>query len=226
MSKKGLSEIIAIVDRSGSMNSIKSDAIGGFNSFIKGQKSEDGEANMTLVLFDDRYETPYTAKTINEVKELDGNTFVPRGMTALYDAIGRSIVEAKERIKTMKEDDKPEQVIIAILTDGGENASSEYTQESVKKMIEEQTKADWGFIFLAANQDATLSAQNIGIAGQYTMNFAGSSRGVTKSFDAMNNTVAAYRTGVDKSTVYTAQMTTMTDELDDSNVTNTGGELK
>lgn len=215
--KKGLSEIICIVDRSGSMSSITDDAIGGFNEFLKGQKKESGEANFTLVLFDNEYLTPYVNTPINEVKELTRSTFVPRGTTALYDAVGRSIISAKERIKTLKESDKPEQVIIAILTDGGENASSEFTQDSVKKLIKEsQDDSDWGFIFLAANQDATLSASNIGIGGQYTMNFAGTARGVTKAFDAMNQTVYAYRSGVDKSTVCASTMTSYTDELDDN----------
>jgi uncharacterized protein YegL len=209
-------EIIAIVDRSGSMYDIVNDAIGGFNTFLNGQKKEEGEANFTLVLFDTEYSSPYESRPINEVKELDKTTFVPRGGTALYDAVGKSIVSTQERIKTMKDSEKPDNVIIAILTDGGENASREFTQSAIKKMIEDvQKDSDWGFVFLAANQDATLAATNIGIGSQYAMNFAGSSRGIAKSFDAMNNTVSAYRSGVDKSTLYASAMTSMTDEIDD-----------
>lgn len=216
MSKKGLSEIIAIVDRSGSMNSIREDAIGGFNTFLKGQKEAEGKANFTLVLFDNEYLTPYDNVPINEVEDLDNTTYVPRSTTALYDAIGRSINEAKARHENLADDEKPEQVIISILTDGHENASREFTQSQIKEMIEEQqNKHDWGFVFLAANQDATLAAQDMGISSNHAMSFAHSTRGAAKAYDAINNTVVAYRSGVDKHTVFTASMTTMTDEIDD-----------
>lgn len=133
-----LTEIICVIDRSGSMGAIRSDAIGGFNTFLRDQQQESGTARMTLVLFDHEYEIRYDAVPLQEVEPLDTTTYVPRGTTALLDAVGRTIDDVGKRLADTDESERPAQVIIAILTDGLENASSDYSWERVSKMIEHQ----------------------------------------------------------------------------------------
>ena len=135
-------QIVVVLDRSGSMDTIARPTVEGINSFVKEQKAADGEAYMTLVQFDNMYETTYQTKPINEVIDLVvGETYIPRATTALYDAIGRTINELKT------EDD----VVFVIVTDGFENASKEFTQKMVFDKIEEKKKSGWNFIFLGAN---------------------------------------------------------------------------
>src|SRR5574343_68862 len=136
--KKGLSEIVCVIDRSGSMRSIVNDAIGGLNTFIESQKNVPGEANMTIVLFDHEYLVSHNGVNIKLVQPFTTDTYVPRGTTALLDAIGRAITTVGERLNNTKEEDKPEKVIVAILTDGYENASREYTNSKINEMINHQ----------------------------------------------------------------------------------------
>ena len=136
MSKKDFNEIICILDRSGSMASVATDAIGGFNQFLKDQKELPGEASLTVVLFDNKYELLHENTPINDVPDLNFKTYVPRGMTALLDAIGKTIDETGKRLKNTPEDQRPEKVIVSILTDGFENASCKYDKSKIKEMIE------------------------------------------------------------------------------------------
>ncbi len=184
-----VTEIIAILDKSGSMNRIKEDSIGGFNEFVKGQQDLDGEANLTLVLFDTKYETIYKATPINEVGFLDDNIFVPGGWTALFDAVGVAIYEAKERLKN----NPFAKVIFVILTDGEENKSKEYTREQVFNMITEQTEAGWEFIFLGANQDAIQAGGRIGITSNKSYTFAADSFGTRSSYNKIGTAVSDFR---------------------------------
>lgn len=169
---KNLTDITLVVDRSGSMDQVKDEANKGIAAFIAEQKSAPGEALFSLLQFDTTPEWVYQGKPIQEVKEyrLD-----PRGMTALLDSIGKAINNTGNRLSAMPEDERPGLVIIAIITDGLENASQEFTKARIKEMIEhQQSKYNWQFIYLGANQDAFAEAYSIGIdsqsTAQYTMN--------------------------------------------------------
>jgi len=154
-------EIACVIDRSGSMSTIVDDAIGGFNTFLADQK-KDGEANFTLVLFDHEYKMLHDGEQLSGVPELTTDSYVPRGMTALYDAIGRTIVSLGKRYA--ESTIQPDKVIFVILTDGEENASTDYAQKEIAEMIKHQeSKYAWDFIFLAANQDAFATAQALNI---------------------------------------------------------------
>lgn len=190
-------EIICIVDRSGSMSSMRNDAIGGYNTFIKDQQNVPGEARVTFTQFDDRYDIVYNAKPLADVPQLDDNTFVPRGSTALLDAIGRTLNEQGKRIADEKWADK---VIVVIITDGGENASREYTREQVNEMTKHaQEKAEWSFIYLGANQDAIQVATNLGIntrsMNNLVNNFAATGEGMRATYASTSASVANLRGG-------------------------------
>ncbi len=165
MAKQGLTEIVCVLDRSGSMESVREDSIGGFNRFLKDQKAAPGEARMTVTIFDTVYEIIHDGKPIAEVPDLTHETYIPRGMTALLDAVGRTIDNVGARLKGLTEDERPEKVIFVILTDGQENASKEYTREKLLASINhQQEKYGWEFLYLGANQDAFAVARGIGIA--------------------------------------------------------------
>ncbi len=156
-----LTDINIVLDRSGSMNKISSDVKGGFDQFIGEQREQPGNANVTLAQFDDKYEVVYSGKDIRDVPAL---VHTPRGMTALYDAIGRTINTAGERLARIPERSRPGNVIFVIITDGFENRSREFSQAQIKSMIEHQrSKYAWEFVFIGANQDAALSGGKIGI---------------------------------------------------------------
>ncbi len=192
--RKNHCEIVCIIDRSGSMASIKQDAIGGFNTFIEGQKAVAGTANVTLVLFDDQYEVVYENVELSKVESLTEKTFVPRGMTALLDAIGKTINSVGERLSKTDEKDRPEKVMFCILTDGAENASTEFRKNIIKDMITHQReKYSWEFVFLAANQDAFTSADNIGISKNYTSNFVADGLGTRGAFRDATLYCSSYR---------------------------------
>jgi uncharacterized protein YegL len=149
---KDYSHIVFIMDRSGSMRSQANDAIGGFNAFIESQKALPGKATFSLVLFDDRYEEPYSFVPIETVAELTHRTFVPRGGTALLDAVGRAINETGVRLAAMPEHERPDRVMVAVLTDGEENQSREFSPQRIKDMIEyQQTKYSWQITFLSSD---------------------------------------------------------------------------
>jgi uncharacterized protein YegL len=188
------SEIIVILDRSGSMSSIASDAIGGFNAFIEEQKKVEGEATVTLAQFDDGYDLIYDNVPLSEVVPLTSDTFRPRGMTALYDAIGRTVNAVSTRISCSQCDSGTKR-IVAILTDGQENSSKEYSQDSISKVISHQRdEHDWEFIFLAANQDAFETGGALGIKKGDTFNFAATSDGTRSAYGSMNISATHYRT--------------------------------
>jgi Mg-chelatase subunit ChlD len=172
-------EIICIADRSGSMQSIRNDVIGGFNSFLKDQQSVPGEARMTYTQFDAEHEVVYQGKPLSEAPQLDDKTFVPRGSTALLDAIGMTMNTQGKRIAEEKWADK---VIVCIITDGGENASKEYKLDQIKSMIEHAQKNEWSFIFLAANQDAFAVGSTMGISAATTMNFSANAAGTAQAY--------------------------------------------
>ena len=182
-----LVEIACVVDRSGSMASICSDAIGGFNSFLASQKTQPGSTKFTLVLFDNEYQVVHNGTDIKLVEDLNTTTFMPRGSTALLDAIGKTIDDIGNRLSQTPESDRPGKVILAILTDGEENASTVYTPEKVASMIRNQQEHyKWDVIFLAANQDAILAAKKLAIPSENAINFSPSGEGVKMAFSSLN----------------------------------------
>jgi len=188
------SEIICILDKSGSMSPIMNDAIGGFNSFLKLQKEEEGEATLTLVQFDHEYDKIYDNVDINEVEELTNATYQARGSTALYDAIGKTINEVGARLNSTAAADKPDKVIVAILTDGEENSSLEFTQSQIADMIKLQKEEySWEVIFLAANQDSFEVGRALNIKAADSFDFQATGAGVRDAYATMSSTVASYR---------------------------------
>jgi len=159
-----LTEIAVLVDRSGSMQGIWDDTLGGLRSFVADQKALPDEANLTLAVFDDQYDVPVTRRPVAQVN-LDNPNFGPRSMTALYDALGRIIRSVHESIQRLPEAERPGKVIFAVFTDGAENASKEHSRESVFSMIKEREEKDsWNFLFLAAGKEALTEAGNLGFA--------------------------------------------------------------
>ena len=188
------SDITIVLDRSGSMAAVADDTIGGFNQFLLDQKRAPGDGVLTLVQFDNEYEFVHTAKPLSEVPPLDSATFIPRGMTALLDAIGRAIGETHERLAKMDESQRPGTVIFVILTDGHENASRETTVDTVfQRITEQQEKRGWKFIFLGANQDAIKSAAKLGIGAGSSLTYAHTGGGSRSAFSSSSKAVAAMR---------------------------------
>lgn len=167
--RNDLSDVTVVLDRSGSMQSCRDDAEGGLNTFIEEQKKQQGETLFTLVQFDTEYEFVHKGKPIRDVGHCQ---LVPRGMTALLDAVGRAIVETGERLAAMPEPDRPGLVVFVIVTDGQENSSKEYAKPQIKEMIErQQNNYKWQFTFLGANQDAFAEAHCMGIQGDAAANY-------------------------------------------------------
>jgi len=183
----GLSEIVCILDRSGSMGSIVNDAIGGFNTFLTEQKAVDGEANITIVLFNDRMELLYDNVDIKTIPDMRYESYRPNGGTALYDAIGYTMVSVGDRLAKTAEADRPEKVIVVILTDGEENSSKTYAQLRIKQMIQHQEQVyNWAFVYLAANVDAITTGSAFGMTQNNTLSFSSTSTGTRQAFENMN----------------------------------------
>lgn len=187
-------DITVVLDRSGSMAAVADDTIGGFNQFLLDQKRAPGEGVLTLVQFDNEYEFVHTAKPLEEVPPLSSATFIPRGSTALLDAISRAIGQTHERLAKMDESDRPGTVIFVILTDGQENSSREATVDNVfARITEQQEKRGWKFIFLGANQDAIKSGARLGIGAGSSLTYAHTPRGSRDAFASTSRSVARLR---------------------------------
>ena len=189
-----LTEIEFILDRSGSMGGLTDDTIGGYNAFIESQKNEPGDAVLTTVLFDHEYTVLHNGVNLKDVKPMTYAEYMPRGMTALYDAIGKTINDVGRRLNNTPEAERPGKVIFVITTDGYENASKEFTQQQVKEMIEHQTdKYSWQFMFLGANIDVQEVSCNLGISADFAASYTASENGVESVYSTMSKTVAGYR---------------------------------
>lgn len=197
--KAGKTEIVCVLDRSGSMSSIREDAIGGFNTMIEGQRADlqDGEeCNVSVYLFDNAYEPLYEGVDLLECDLLDDTNFVPRGSTALLDAVGRTIDAVGARLAATDEDDRPENVVVAIITDGAENCSKEYSYERVAEMIDHQTtKYSWDFMFLAANIDANAVASRLNINAGSTFSYEATAKGAADMYHSVGATFSRARRG-------------------------------
>jgi hypothetical protein len=192
--KENLTELVFILDRSGSMSSLRKDAIGAFNTFVEDQKRLPGEANLTLVLFNHDYTELFASKPIKGVSPITEKDYVPAGMTAYLDAIGRTIDTVGERIAALSPNERPDKVAIAVMTDGYENASKDYTRARVRGMVEhQQSKYSWEFFFLGANMDAVAESNALGIQTLNTMCFAATSRGTRKAMNSYSTTIGSYR---------------------------------
>jgi uncharacterized protein YegL len=177
-----LTEIIFLLDRSGSMGGLETDTIGGFNSFIEKQRQLEGETIVTAVLFDNRYEILWNGIDANKVELTDKEYYV-RGSTALLDAVGKTILDVGYRLSKIDDSERPGKVIFVITTDGLENSSREFTYQKVKELIKhQQEKYNWEFIFLGANIDAAEEAGSIGISSDNAYSFQASKAGVQNMY--------------------------------------------
>jgi uncharacterized protein YegL len=193
--KKDLTHIIIVLDRSGSMSSVQDATISGFNEFISKQRALPGEAALLAVKFDDMYELLFDGP-LAAVPELTRETYVPRGMTALHDAIGRTIDTVGQKLAAMPEDQRPEKVLFMILTDGLENASKEYNREKIASMVQHQReKYSWEFIFLGANQDAVLVGAGFNIPQHAALTYAASPAAMQVTMAAASDYLALHRAG-------------------------------
>ena len=192
--KKNLTEIVFILDRSGSMAGLEDDTIGGFNAMIQKQKNEDGEAYISTVLFDNYTEVIHDRVDIHQIQPMTRKDYYVRGCTALLDAVGKSIRHIGNVHKYAREEDRPEKAIFVITTDGMENASREYTYDRVRKMIQhEQEKYGWEFLFLGANIDAAKEAARFGITEDRAANYHADHQGTAVIYEAMSEAVCNVR---------------------------------
>ena len=176
MTRSDLTHLYVLLDRSGSMQSIKSDIVGGFDAFVAEQRSATGECRMTLARFDNEYEQVFADLPIAQVGPL---VLEPRGSTALLDSMGRLVVDAGARLAGLPEHERPGTVVVAVMTDGFENASREWTHASIKALVDQQTKDyGWQFLYMGADQDAVEVGQGLGIAADHAMTW---SRGSAKA---------------------------------------------
>ncbi len=192
--KKNLTEIVFILDRSGSMSGLEKDTIGGFNSMIKKQREEEGDCYISTILFDNHSQVIHDRLPLDKVPELTEKEYFVRGCTALLDAVGGAIHHIGNVHKYAREEDRPEKTLFVITTDGMENASRTYTYDMVKKMItHEKEKYGWEFLFLGANIDAAKEAGRFGIAPERAANYHADSEGTSVIYDSLSCCIQSYR---------------------------------
>jgi hypothetical protein len=191
--KNNLTEIIFLLDRSGSMAGLEGDTVGGFNAFVKKQTELEGETILTTVLFDDEYEVLWNGIDAREAKLTEDDYYV-RGMTALLDAVGKTILDVGYRLARTSEERRPGKVIFVITTDGMENASSEFTYGKVKELIRhQQGKYGWEFIFMGANIDVAKEADSLGIHIENSFNFEASEKGIENMYEMVSESIMEKR---------------------------------
>lgn len=188
--KQGYTHISVIMDRSGSMDEGRTDTEGGFNAFLTEQKARPGEATISLTTFDNQIELAYAMIPIQ-----DAPVFVlePRGFTALLDAVGITLTNLKAKIEMMAEEDRPEKVVVVIITDGQENASREYSFGRISAMIKEQSSLGWEFLFLGADQDAIEAGGKLGVARGKSMTYAKSAPGIGSTYSSVSDKLSCFR---------------------------------
>lgn len=193
MTNPNLTEIVFIIDRSGSMQTIADDMRGGFANFVDEQRKLPGECRVTLARFDTEYELLYQNKPIADVGPL---VLQPRGGTALLDAIGRTINEVGLRLATTDEGERPSKIVVVVITDGYENASREYSRTQIHCMVKVQReKYAWEFVFMGANQDAVAVGADLGVSSDTALTYKANTRGVRAATAVLSARVAAYRGG-------------------------------
>jgi len=201
--KKDLTDITLIVDRSGSMHSIAEEARGSIKRLVEEQKKVPGECNFSLVLFDDRIERPFTAIPLAQVGDIP---LEPRGMTSLLDAIGSTVKKTGLRFLAMPDDQRPERVVVVIVTDGQENNSKEYSVDQVKKMVQHQRAIyKWQFIFLAADESAITTGIGFGLNVGSSARYVPTPQGIAAAYQVASKNITNYRGGAIASTDFTAE---------------------
>ena len=192
--RKNLTEIVFILDRSGSMGGLEADTIGGYNSMLSKQKKESGEAVISTVLFDDSIEVLHDRRNLSDVKKITDSEYFVRGCTALLDAVGSAIRHIGKVQKSLPEDERPEKTLFIITTDGLENASRKYSYEKVKKMVEKKKeKQHWEFVFMGANMDAIEVAGRFGVDKNRAVTYLCDAAGTKLNFDVMSRMVSCAR---------------------------------
>lgn len=192
--KNNITELVFVLDRSGSMSGLEQDTIGGFNGLIKEQKNQDGEVLVTTVLFDDEYEMLHNRQNIKEIKPITRSEYYVRGLTALLDAIGITINRIRNEHVKRGIEEIPSKVLFVITTDGYENASVEFTSNEIKRLIERmRIEHDWEFLFLGANIDAVMTAEKFGIDKNRATNYHADSAGTTLNYKSINKAVYQMR---------------------------------
>ena len=192
--KNNVTELVFILDRSGSMAGLESDTIGGFNAMIEKQKKQDGECFVSTVLFDDESKVLHDRVKLDQIKPMTDDDYTVRGCTALIDAIGGAIHHIGNIHKYARPEDVPQNTMFVITTDGMENASRKYTSDQVKAMIERQKeKYGWEFLFIGANIDAVETARNIGISQDRAVNYNADKKGTNILYDAVSMVVENVR---------------------------------
>lgn len=200
--KKALTEIVFILDKSGSMEGLERDTIGGFNSMIKKQKKEEGEALISTILFNSTSQVIHDRVELKQIALLTRADYICEGTTALLDAVGGAIHHIKTVHRYIKREDVPEKTLFIITTDGYENASRHYSYSKIKEMISVQKEKGWDFLFLGANIDAIAEANKFGLNQDYAVNYRCDSQGTSLNYDVICETVSEFRKsskGVDKS---------------------------
>jgi uncharacterized protein YegL len=191
--KKGLTELVFILDRSGSMSGLEKDTIGGFNGMIEKQKKEAGEVIVSTVLFDDDTEVLHNRVDIRSIHPMTDREYYVRGCTALLDAVGGAITHIKRVRKSLPKSERPEKTIFIITTDGMENSSRRYSYNKVKELIENRRAKNWEFIFLGANIDAVAEAGRLGIQASRAVNYKCDAAGTALNYRVLNETVTKMR---------------------------------
>ena len=205
--KKSLTEVVFILDRSGSMSGLESDTIGGFNSMISKQKKEEGEALITTVLFDDKIETLHDRIEIGKVEPMNESQYFTRGCTALLDAIGTTVNHISDIHRYARKEDIPEKTLFIITTDGLENSSREFSYDKIKKLLsKKQEKDGWEFLFLGANIDAIEVAGRMGISRDDACDYVCDEAGTALNFDVMSNIIGSVRRSKSRSEAKKAKM--------------------
>lgn len=194
---KEYTKIIVVLDESGSMSTIRKDTVGGFNTFIQDQRKVPGTADVTVVSFNSRPKTIHDSVPLtSDSLELNDSNYRPSGNTALLDAIGLAITSTGEKLSALPESDRPGKVIVVILTDGEENASTDYRRSQINEMITHQReKYSWDFVFLGANQDAFHEAGKLGISRGSTMSYAASAQGMSTNYANLSKSISRSRVG-------------------------------
>lgn len=194
MKTNNITELVFILDRSGSMAGLESDTIGGFNSMIDKQRKEDGECFVTTVLFDHEMQTLHDRLRLADVPTLTGHDYQVRGCTALIDAIGKSVKHIEQIHRYQREEDVPAHTMFVITTDGLENASKEFSSDEVKKLIEQHKEKDgWEFLFIGANIDAIETAKHFGIREDRAVNYHADAKGTGVLYAAVADAVSSVR---------------------------------
>jgi len=185
-----LTELVFILDRSGSMGGLESDTIGGFNSMIAKQKAQEKKVNVTTILFDDEVDIIHDRFPVEIIEPLTEKEYFVRGCTALLDAVGTAIEKMDNAQKHLPEDHRARKIIFVITTDGLENSSEHFTQEQIRRKIEAKKECGWEFLFLGANIDAGREAEKIGIARNRSVKYENDSEGITVNFRAVGNALS------------------------------------